>query len=415
MRPHRPTAKSRGTSLARARSIFLDGLDWLRGHPVAGAKNGTLRWRAVPEPTRRADLEEIVVDRERIRKATFCAKKLYREFPRVLPRLVGDRDKWFTAVCGELEILKRRIHRGEPLLPVRELLDELELSPGRRGRVIQIAGVEPALVPVLRALVWIHASQPAELTKAVTWVKREHFALRAIAGHFDAKKSLELILRLTDLAIHGEAKRLKPLLTSLGDARLHRVAIEHDRSAKDVVSAARKRTLAFAPSPPGGAEQLANVVRQLTAMEPARRRSYLECLSPLLPDSSLDEWSSWWGRMEGACRALRKKASSEDQHYHADARSKLRRLERRIVKVVEDAPNSESFSDTLSTVDRLSRCTSSRVRLLTRVLTVLPRIARRSPRARDFRRVLGVDLRSNDRPSRRRGSMPSSVSRFRAR
>lgn len=106
MRPHQPTARIKAAGLARARMLIKAKLGWLGGYPSA---NG---WVAVPEDER--PVEQLALSRDHLRRATYTANKLRGEFPRALPKLVGDASVWHAAVSHVLAVLKPWVHHGQP-------------------------------------------------------------------------------------------------------------------------------------------------------------------------------------------------------------------------------------------------------------------------------------------------------------
>src|SRR5688572_7196680 len=93
MRREHPTFGGRG-ALAAARTALRADLGWLRGFPTAGAQDGAVPWRVVPALDARSPVTDEVVDADRLRRATFALRTLPERFPRALPRLVGDVDRW---------------------------------------------------------------------------------------------------------------------------------------------------------------------------------------------------------------------------------------------------------------------------------------------------------------------------------
>jgi hypothetical protein len=82
-------------------------LDLFIGYPDADGK-----WISCPEGK---DESEVILTREHIHKATFTINKLVRDFPKALPQIVGDVEKWRENYKNLLEVLKYSIHNKTAL------------------------------------------------------------------------------------------------------------------------------------------------------------------------------------------------------------------------------------------------------------------------------------------------------------
>ncbi len=306
MRPHPQNVESRTTKLARARMVLENGLGWLRGYPLGGVGSGKLEWQAVPEPRAGRDFERVVIDREHLRRAQFATKKLTGEYSRVFGRLVGDRRAWVEATEAALEILKRRIHRDEPLIPVRELLASARVSPSDARRIVDLADARPTLVPLLRALVWVHWTRPSEVRRATRCVSRHASELEVVVDGTGEERGVALALRLVDLErVEGE-RRVAGIVAALGDRRLYDTVLASPQnfdekqisaSVEHWLSGRRDAPLRL-PQPPDITlpRRLAGRVESMTAMGPSTRRRALELLDCLLPCEVIGLWESWWER-----------------------------------------------------------------------------------------------------------------------
>ena len=84
--------------------LIRRGLGWMTGFP-----DGAGQWVSIPSGKPRTKTE---VGRTELRRATYTLNKLRREFPRALPRVVGDVDHWANLHRSLLEILNRTSPRS---------------------------------------------------------------------------------------------------------------------------------------------------------------------------------------------------------------------------------------------------------------------------------------------------------------
>ncbi len=108
------------------------------------------------------------LDREILQQSVYTWQKLTRRFPRALPEIVDDRDRWVKGVSQILDLLKNAIHKDEPL-PA----SLLEITGGFSPKVVNSAGLlinqHPVMGPLINALSWCTFLNPEEMAKALTW------------------------------------------------------------------------------------------------------------------------------------------------------------------------------------------------------------------------------------------------------
>lgn len=151
MKPERSRDRLRSAAVARGRMFLKAKLAWLPGYPI-GQVVGGVNWQPVPKLS--IELPPATCLRaEQLQQATYTWTKLVHRFPRALPYLVDDADRWKEGVPQLLEPLKSAIHHAK-LLPD-SLLEQPAAYPRNvRERVLRLAERAPSMVPLLDAMSW---------------------------------------------------------------------------------------------------------------------------------------------------------------------------------------------------------------------------------------------------------------------
>ncbi len=189
--------------------LMKSKLGWLEGYPGEGG------WTVVLDVGQRGRVEQLALDHTHLRRATYTANKLHGEFPRAMPRLVGDVDAWHEAVNEVLAALKPWVHRGEP--PPRELYAAVRENSPATNRARTLRHEHPDLSALVDALSWVLATRASQAPKYLAWVAREAEALEVVVDKLPPAAALPLAVRCAHLAVSLGPKSLLPLMRLLGD------------------------------------------------------------------------------------------------------------------------------------------------------------------------------------------------------
>ena len=88
-------------------------LGWTAGYPTTRVGDA-LCW-CVPDERSGSGLQTVTLGRREVSRAQRTANELRREFPRVLPKLVGDPELWRRRVDQVLSHVKAALHERKPL------------------------------------------------------------------------------------------------------------------------------------------------------------------------------------------------------------------------------------------------------------------------------------------------------------
>ncbi len=303
MRPHQPTSRSRSVAVLRVRALLQQGLGWLRGWPEELESPGRLRWRTAPAPGIDHEPRSLVVDGSVISKATRNRTRLLRQFPRALPRVVGDRELWRRDTERRLERVKRLVNRGEAAPGAAELLAEASIPSGLRRRAEPLAAEGHALEPVLARAAWV-CSEGDELDRALAFLVDSTGALERLLARQPGEPGLEAARALCELAVAGHGESLPGLLRLLEDPRAYETRLARAWRSPPFVGSDplpkpfHKRWWPRGSGDPPARELVAWLPR-LLRLEDAARAQVLRLAETLVPARAIDRWTAFW---DGASR-----------------------------------------------------------------------------------------------------------------
>lgn len=172
--PPRSRGPRHASGIAAARVLLESKLGWLDGFPAAGGEAGAWIRLSRPDPAvagrrfgaARRLHESMVIRRADLAASTRAIRRLRDDFPRAMPKLVGDPDVWFASVASRLEGLKPVVHRGHVPPPRPPVEPRVDAAMGRA------ASRWPGLSPVLDALAWIREPTEDRLARHIGWIDR---------------------------------------------------------------------------------------------------------------------------------------------------------------------------------------------------------------------------------------------------
>ena len=202
------------TGVARARMMFKQHLEWLPGYifePVLDLlptsissrsplnesqqtctqKASSTQWLFIGNDYR---VKEKRFTREDLRVAESTVKKLVLRFPRALPKIVDDVDRWQARMTSLLGILKAWVHDDQPP-NLQVLLNAGHFSERWLKQFWTSQKAAPALKTLLNAIACLQLTRPAEPDiDSFRWVTENAFALTLISqsDHLSPRERLEL-------------------------------------------------------------------------------------------------------------------------------------------------------------------------------------------------------------------------------
>ncbi len=280
-------------------------MGWLRGYPRADRAASPIPWTSVSGGL---EVSELEVDRSQLQRAVQQLTGLPLKFPRALPALVGDVARWKAGFEAKLTLLKQAIHHGRPFPCSAELLDPAALL--RRGcrlrapeRAELLRNLRTPMLPLLRALIWLHWQDGPRLLAAVRFVTLHRQALEAVLTH--ASDGLQLCLCLCEQAAI-DAGCLEPLLALWARPLCWQVVWAapepQPKWLAELSKRLRARQLPAGPVParpvPELGSQLLDACRAFFELKPATRTRAFCLHGAVLPGPELNAAERWWERFE---------------------------------------------------------------------------------------------------------------------
>ncbi len=268
--------------------LIRRGLGWMTGFP-----DGTGNWVSLPS---REPASVIRVGRTELRRATYSLNKLRREFPRALPRIVGDVDRWADLHRSLIETLKPSVHGGSALPDSASSVHASYRTAAGRAATQAMSGAAP-LRRVVCAFTWYCWLQPDQLRPAIDWLQTHHAEVVGIVENFGHVDGCVLLARLRELSASHGSKRLDPLLSWLADRRLSTVAVEQGRHyAYQVQAALNYKAPEPVPDPPVArlASEALAWVQWIAQQDGRTARRALEMFGLLHESVAMQAWEAWW-------------------------------------------------------------------------------------------------------------------------
>tara|TARA_R110002073_G_scaffold320759_2_gene496384 strand:+ start:65072 stop:68440 length:3369 start_codon:yes stop_codon:yes gene_type:complete len=271
--------------------IMRRGLGWMVGFP---AFDGA--WVGLPLHGEAAACE---VGRTQLRRATYALGTLAREFPRVLPAIVGDVGEWDRLHRSLLAALKPSVHLGSAVPESALELHPLYSASARESAQRAMREV-PQLTPLVNAFSWYCWLSPSTLRPAIAWLRKSSWAL-GIAANFDETKSAILVIRMWELFNEHGAHRLAPVLQLLAHPRLCTTPTKGAKAfVDDAVGALNwkePRPLPKRPAPVVESE-LFSWSMWLVEQDVRTARRSIEILGLVGSSFDFDGWERWWRQAE---------------------------------------------------------------------------------------------------------------------
>ncbi|MBI1375228.1 MAG: hypothetical protein GC159_21120 [Phycisphaera sp.] len=255
--------------------------------------------------------EPLELDRSHLRKATYAATKLCGEFPRALPRLVGDADAWRDAVGFQLDRLKAPINHGEPLLA------DLFATPGRysdavRRRAARLRERAPELSRVIAATSWVACARIGVEQKYLSWYESNDERIVRILEATPEAEAVPLVLQLAHLAVDIGPQRVAPLVELLSLRETYTASTKGggryvEQLAKAVaMQRQRRKPLTGTPVEPKLPAALRELTGWLLTVEPRARRQSLRVLERCGIPELVGACANWWKRIGDLADEIRK-------------------------------------------------------------------------------------------------------------
>jgi len=312
MRDTKRRATSKAAGLARARLLYKANLWWLEGYPLGSTSNRTLQWKALPSIVRRPP-ECLALEPDTIRKATYTAKKLHREFPRAFPRIVGNTKQWMSQLSNLLNLIKKASLSASSTPG--NLFHLAGLYPENlRRRALVMERLWPNLQSLLEAMSWIYLTTPRKLKIVLDWTEEKASDIETILRVMQKSEAIPVLIRLQQIVLLEGKGPIDFVITVLANRRIHQVPMvctdEYLRQITDFI----QWDTAMPPSPHAElGRELALLCEWLMQVGSDTRGRLLRMLDICSPETPLDSWACWWEQTHRLIVKRRQMSSVHDQ------------------------------------------------------------------------------------------------------
>ena len=291
MKPDNFNKKQR-QSVARVKTIIKDKLAWMTGFPVSEHKQ--LVWKYGLGMFMHDQV--LHVDADVIRKSQRAINTLFRDYPKALPKVVGDSALWYDTHIRYLEHVKNLLKIPND---THGSLFEHDSDYQNTYRKIWPAGTRDD--HLLQAISWKFYTDRTQLKKAKQFLQLyEH-----LVGDLPMTECMDL------MALYVlEPEKSNPLIKWLTNRHLFEVLFHYKepyfspylkhKTETDVLHARRYFSPNHIPKPDNQAV-INQFLQDLSTLKPVQlRRALMVFNASQLPESMLS-WHSWWKKAH-VCR-----------------------------------------------------------------------------------------------------------------
>ena len=290
MRPLKPKKSIEGIS--RARMYIKRDLDLFIGYPDADGK-----WISCPEGK---EENEVVLTREHIHKATFTINKLVRDFPRALPQIVGDVEKWRENYKNLLDILKYSIH-NETALPESVVHINPVFCDFEKKLYKKIISTNKGLINVVNSISWLTILKPETLKDALVWLDNYSEYLEKIYSYYSNQEGLQFIVKLWRLSNIAGEKRIKTILIWASHSRINNIVMDQGHQYSNLVETSLGRRKAN-PIPGIPRSRFGSDFRKwincIYVLDNQTAKRSIDLFNLICDISFIDKWEDWWRSLD---------------------------------------------------------------------------------------------------------------------
>ncbi|KNY27973.1 hypothetical protein [Pseudobacteroides cellulosolvens] len=290
MRPLKPQKSIEGIN--RAKMFIKRDLDLFIGYPGINGK-----WISHPEGK---EVSEVVITREHIHKAIFTINKLVRDFPKALPKIVGDVEKWSDRNKSLLELLKQSIH-NETTLP--ESLAKINPSFGDFEKKLhnKIVRDNKDMINIINCFSWLTILKPETFKDVLAWLDNHNEYIDEIYKNFGNQEGLEFIIKLWRLSnITGE-KRIKIILLWASHSRVNCIIMDQGYQYSNLVDTSLgRKSIDPVPGIPKArfGSDFKKWINYLSIQDNQTARRSIDLFNLVCDISFIDRWEEWWESLD---------------------------------------------------------------------------------------------------------------------
>ncbi|WP_144391541.1 hypothetical protein [Pleionea sediminis] len=349
MKPENLKIKSRAKGEARVKTLIRAHLYWLHGFPYKD--DGTIYW-CCPK-LKSNNNKRIVVTPKLISKAHRTINELVRDYPRALPRVVGDITEWSSRCKTYLEFSKKIISESHPVVSSMafDTAYAQKLSRKFSSSILQCdTGI---------AFSWMYYIKQDQLQEAMQFVieyqeeviNRDSFELTLVSQLcelylFDAKLSKSLIDRMIDSYGFNVA-------TNQGNDYIENfLRYRYEPEKINYKKKAQSSDWFKAPVKPQKTTQetLSKLVNNLLTMSKSKAKRVLELLNAIDLSQLIFRYLEWWYWVE----QLTDKLTNFIQYDSPNKLEGITDLQRQLRPYSGSYPGNISVKELIDAIDDIS-------------------------------------------------------------
>lgn len=330
MRPLEPKKSIEGVS--RARMYIKRDLELFTGCPGPDGN-----WVSLPE----GKVPEIIaLNGKHIHNAAFTVNKLVRDFPKALPKVVGDVSKWSSRYRDLIEIIKSSVHSGSPL--PESLVDlNQEFGEGEKKLFRKLIKDNPSLKHVISSFSWITYLKPESFRDALSWLANNMEKIALIHRNLGPSEGLTAIIKLWRLSMDAGEKRINSVALWLSDPGIYDVPTERGYSyASQVYAAFGRKKSDFIPPVPKAklGKDLVQWINWLSMQDGKTVKRSIDLFDLVCDISLVESWKQWWKSLNVLIREAEKIPRPLTRNHPLNAR--LNSIRDKIRDIGENPPPS---------------------------------------------------------------------------
>lgn len=170
-------------------------LGWLNGYPISQS-DGKVVWQHRCR-VQAAEVKLTTIDADCLRRSQFTVIHLAGQFPRAMPKIVGNVERWKERCLRLLGVLKDAVHRHRQLTN-RTLVRTQLISEGCRRRELAILKDSPRLMEITQPVCWSTLTEPEVGQRLLDWIhENDSWCLQRLS--LKRESTAILILVMADL------------------------------------------------------------------------------------------------------------------------------------------------------------------------------------------------------------------------
>lgn len=282
--------------------------------------------------------EIISLSGKHIHNATFTINTLVRDYPKALPKIVGDVGRWSSRYRDLIEVIKSSIHSGNPL--PESLVDlNQEWGEGEKKLFRKLIKDNPSLKHVINSFSWITYLKPESFKDALSWLANNMEKIDLIHRNLGSSECVAALIKLWRLSMDAGEKRTNSVVLWLSNPGIYGVPMECGYSyAYQVYADLGRKKSDLVPSNPKAkfGKDLVQWIHWLSMQDGKTVKRSIDLFDLVCDLSLVESWEPWWKSLNSLIRETEKIPRPLTRNDPLNAR--LNNLREKIKNAGENSP-----------------------------------------------------------------------------